>query len=115
MALAGVALLERLEPLQHFLMWPYFRHARQTASLAGQEAWSGACVVPQFQQVREGCVLPAVAAVTSGGQSSSTTCAVPAARLCSRHELTPTACWRAASYTQHTALRASTLLIESHF
>ena len=101
-ALAGVVLLERLEPLQHFLKWPRFRHPRQTASLAGQEALSGVCVVLQFQQVREGCVLAAVAAATSGGQSSSsTTCTVPATQLCSRHELPPTACWRAASGHQH--------------
>ena len=68
--LAGVALLGRFEPLQHLLKWPRFRHPRQTASFAGQEALSGACMVPQFQQVREDSVLPAVATETSGGWSN---------------------------------------------
>ena len=34
-ALAGVALLEGLEPLQHFLKWPRFRKPRQTGWAGG--------------------------------------------------------------------------------
>lgn len=98
-ALRVVALLARFEPLQHLLKYSFFLQPRHIASLAGLEALSEACVVPQFQQVGGGCVLPAVAAATSGGQSSfSTSCAVPAARLDSRHELPPPASWRAASH-----------------
>lgn len=85
-ALADAMPCGRLELLQHLLKWPFLRQATQTASLAGQEALSGACEVPQFQQVREGCVLPEVvaAAASSVWSPSSSARTVPAARLLSR-------------------------------
>lgn len=83
--LVGLPALGRFELLQHRLKCPRLRHPRQTASLAGQEALSGACVLPQFQQARVGCVLSAVAAAAASNSWSSS----PRPAWCQPHDWFP--------------------------